>query len=191
MKNWILTTLILGLGITALAQDTDLLQFNKDRLGRERTAMLVLGTWAVSNIAVGSVMTGKTSGENRSFHQMNAGWNAINLAIAGYGYYIAAKTDAASLDLVTSMKDNHNLQKLLLLNAGLDVGYLLGGAYLMEKAKNTENRPERLKGFGRSIVLQGAFLLAFDVSTYWIMASKNNQLEPLIGPDGLGMVFRF
>ena len=38
-----------------------------------------------------------------------------------------------------------NIQKILLLNAGLDVGYMLGGLYLTERSKNTEKNPERIK----------------------------------------------
>ncbi|NJM05009.1 hypothetical protein HC891_00430 [Candidatus Gracilibacteria bacterium] len=44
----------------------------------------------------------------------------------------------------------------MLVNAGLDVGYILGGLALLRS-----EQPGR-QGMGLSIVMQGAFLLAYD-----------------------------
>jgi hypothetical protein len=63
------------------------------------------------------------------------------------------------------------------------MAYMAGGAYLIERSKNTEKNPERLRGFGESIILQGAFLFAFDIGTYLVHRGHNESLQFLL--DGL------
>jgi len=169
--------------VLAQQDSFNLLNFNTNRIEKQKKAMTILGTWAVANIAVGSLMASQKSGETKYFHQMNAGWNAVNLVIAGFGYYSASKLNLADLDIYASIEGNYQIQKILLFNAGLDVGYMLGGTYLIERSKNIDQnkKPERLKGWGKSLVLQGGFLLAFDATTYWILASGNEKLRPLLG----------
>lgn len=148
--------------------------------------MVILGGWAVGNIALGGILRGQHQGVEREFHNMNIGWNLVNLGIATFGYISAAKSDPSALDLYTSINEHHGFQKTLLFNAGLDIGYMLGGAYLMERSKNVEKNADRLKGFGRSIILQGGFLFVFDVVNYFIFASDNDKIQPLIGMDFMG-----
>lgn len=192
MRYWILPAFIL-LSIGLYGQSNDLTLFNEHRLGRQRTAMLVLGGWAAGNIATGLWMRSKREGEARYFHEMNALWNGVNLGIAALGYWTAQRTAAGSLDLFSSVHEHYNFQQILLLNAGLDVGYMLGGLYLKERAKNTSNRPERLQGYGRAVLLQGGFLLAFDVANYVIQARHNHELRLLLGHtgDGIGLTYWF
>lgn len=83
-------------------------------------------------------------------------------------------------------------------NAGLDVGYVLGGLYLTERAKSAAKNPERLRGFGQSIVLQGGFLFVFDLAMYLIVNHHGRLLEPLLknvtltgGLTGVGLRWDF
>ncbi len=177
----------------SFAQGLTLEQFNQNRLTQQKRAMTVLGSWAVGNIALGLALQNSNEGQNKYFHQMNAGWNAVNLVIAGLGYWGVSRTDPAAFDLLSTINEQHRFQKILLFNAGLDIGYMVGGAYLIERAKNTapEDNPDRLRGFGQSIVLQGAFLFVFDVTTAYVLSRTNADLGPLlsglsIGPGMLG-----
>lgn len=173
--------LFLSLSFLSFSQSTtSLLDFNQQRLQRQRTAMLVLGSWAVANIGAGLALRGDADGENRYWHDMNAGWNAVNLAIAGLGYWSTMRTDPASFDLASTLAEQHKLQKILLFNAGLDIAYMLGGAYLIERAKNDLDRRDQLRGFGKSIILQGGFLFAFDLVTYYVHAKHNADLSPML-----------
>lgn len=147
--------------------------------------MLILGGWAVGNIAIGSIMMGNRSGEDRYFHQMNAAWNTINLGIATLGYFSAMKAEPAGFSLYQSIQEQYQLQKILLLNTGLDVGYVIGGLYLIERSKTAENKPDRLKGFGRSIIIQGSFLLVFDLVNYFLHAKDNKQIQHIL--EGLSL----
>lgn len=167
----------------------DLLHFDQARLGHQRTAMLVLGGWAAGNIATGLTWRSRSTGQNRYFHEMNALWNGVNLGIAALGYWSAGHV-ADSPTLYGAINEHYGFQKILLLNAGLDLGYMAGGLYLMERAKNTDQRPERLRGYGRSILLQGAFLFAFDLANYFISAGREKEVRMLLGAaeNGIGMV---
>jgi hypothetical protein len=171
------------------ASANDLLSFDQARLGHQRTAMLALGGWAVGNIAVGLTLRGRSAGQDRYFHEMNALWNGVNLGIAALGYWSASQ-GGASPTLYDAMREHYGFQKILLFNAGLDLGYMAGGLYLMERAKNTDQRPERLRGYGRAILLQGAFLFAFDLANYFISAGRDTDVKLLLGATehGIGMV---
>ena len=144
-----------------------LMSFHRDRMKINETAMLVLGGWAAGNILLGTYGSIKAKGEAKYFHQFNAMWNVVNLGIAAFGYFNAVNSDPASMTNVEIIKDFNSLQNFLLLNAGLDVAYISVGFYLKERAKNSSSS-ERLRGYGNSLLLQGGFLLAFDVAMFFI-----------------------
>ena len=180
MKKSFLTLSFLCFALFSWAQMSNLEQFNQERLQKQKVSMLVLGSWAVGNIALGLGMYNQHQGEERYFHLMNAGWNVVNLGLATAGYLAAIKTDPAGFDLYQSIHEQHKLQKIFLFNAGLDVGYVLGGLYLRERGKSAEKNPEMLRGFGKSIILQGSFLFAFDLVAYFVQASGNKDIGPLL-----------
>ena len=194
MKKWIISLAFCCLSFYAIGQSSDpLTEFNQHRKQITKTGMLVLGSWAVGNMAVSGLMMPRASGSQYYFHQMNVFWNIVNLGLAGFGYYNALQMDPAGVDVSNSVSEFYSLQKTLLFNAGLDVAYIAGGLYLLERAKNTENKPERLRGFGRSVILQGAFLLAFDTALFFVLDSRSNELLPLlnVSADGFGLRLRF
>lgn len=199
MKN--ATALIAALLLATaplFAQQLDLNAFNSERLARTRNSMTVLGVWASANIAVGAIVMGRAQGEQRAFHQMNLGWGVINLGLAASGFWTATHTDPASFDLYQTTLQHHRMQKILLFNAGLDVAYMAGGLYLMERAKTAPKNQDRLRGFGKSVLLQGAFLFAFDVGAAIYHQGLEKRLPPFfqntsIGFDGqsLGLMWQF
>jgi hypothetical protein len=189
---------LFNLSVLGICQSDKLSDFNAQRLQKQKTGMLVLGSWALGNIALSSAMLSGAKGPDKGFHQMQIGWNVVNLGIAGLGYFSALKTDPASFDLYQSIQEQHKLQKILLFNAGLDVGYVLGGAYLLERGQRVVNNAERLRGFGRSIMLQGGFLLVFDLAQFAVLSSDNAEIKTLLqqsglqlGLNGVGLNLRF
>lgn len=181
-----------------LAQDnfSDQLQsFHHQRMNINETAMLVLGGWAAGNILVGTYGNFKASGEAKYFHQFNAMWNVVNLGIATFGYLNAVNSDPASMTNLEIIKDFNSLQNLLLLNAGLDAAYIATGFYLKERAKKSSSS-ERLRGYGNSLLLQGGFLLLFDVTLYFVHQNNANvsfypYLESFIsGGVGVGITIK-
>ena len=169
-----------------------LTSFHQSRMKINESAMLVIGGWAVGNILVGTYGNFKASGEAKYFHQFNAMWNVVNLGIAAFGYFNAVNSDPFAMTNVEIIKDFNSLQNLLLLNAGLDVAYIATGFYLKERSKNSSNS-ERLQGYGNSLLLQGGFLLLFDVSLYFIHQNNADinlypHLESLLaGGVGVGI----
>jgi hypothetical protein len=93
---------------------------------------------------------------------MNAYWNVVNLGIAGFGFWQASQV--AVLNFWEVLLAQQEIEKILLANAALDLGYIALGLYLIEKGRRTEK--DKWLGFGKSIVLQGAFLLLFDAILY-------------------------
>lgn len=190
------TLFIFFLSSVVFAQsDFELQSFHLERTNINQTAMLVLGGWAAANILIGTYGNFKASGEAKYFHQFNAMWNVVNLGIAAFGYFNAINSDPASMTNVEIINDFNSLQNFLLLNAGLDAAYIVTGFYLKEKSKNSSS-PERLKGYSNSLLLQGGFLLLFDVTLYFVHQSNADinlypHLESLLaGGVGIGVNLR-
>ncbi len=191
-----IAALLLVNGLFAMEPDP-FQQFEMQRQEINRSAMLVLGSWAVGNMLVGTYGHFNTTGQAREFHQFNFMWNLVNLGIATFGYFQAANADPMALGQVDILKEYNSLQNILLLNVGLNVSYMATGLYLRERSRNSVKYADRLMGYGNSLLLQGAFLFVFDTSLFFIHRNHANidlfpQLESLAaGGAGLGMVFRF
>lgn len=181
-RRSVFSLLFLLLSTASIAQvaSSELLTFNEKQLHIRRIGMATLGSWAVGNMAGSGLSIGSAGGSNRYFHQMNVYWNVVNLALAGLGYYGATKADPAAMGLAATIKDYYGTEKTLLLNAGLDVGYILGGLYMAERSKNAEKQRDLLKGFGQSVVLQGGFLLLFDTALYLVLHRQEKLVPGLL-----------
>lgn len=166
-------TLFIICSSSLFALDTEV--FLEEHHQINRAGMLTLGSWAIGNIAIGAVGRANTKGEAKYFHEMNAAWNLINLGIASFGYYNSFSPDV-SLNLAETIKQQKFMESILLFNAGLDVGYMAIGFYLKERSKNVSNNPARLRGYGNSLILQGAFLLVFDLALYYFHSNLSSSL---------------
>ena len=191
MNKLFLIILFSAFTITMSGQSIDLKIFNQNRANFSKKAMYILGGWAVGNMAFSGLRIGNTMGSAKSFHQMNLGWNAVNATIATFGYLAAMRENPDSYDLFASINQHHKVDKLFLFNAGLDIGYMAAGAWMLEKSKNDTKNPQRWKGFGQAIALNGAFLFAFDLSAYLIHTSKITQLQPLLRGGQMGLSWQF
>ncbi len=161
--------------------------YNTERLHRNRQSMWILGGWATTNIAIGSIGMARSKGAMRSFHQMNAGWNVVNLGLAATGLWTAYHTDPSAVDLWQSLQSNQRMQRIFLFNAGLDIGYITAGGWMMTHAKTVSNHADRWRGFGRSIALQGAFLFVFDLGAFFYHHQLDGRLAPLFQHTTIGM----
>ena len=192
MKYWIIIIGICFLNIGY--SQSNLLTFNQERVELSQQSMYVLGGWAVGNIVLSGAMMSQTEGSSYHFHQMNLTWNSVNLAIAGLGYWGVSREKIGDFDLNETIKKQYKIQQVLLFNAGLDIAYMVGGAYLLERAKNDIENKARWTGFGQSLILQGGFLLVFDFIQYRVHARRNKGLKKFleknnvsVGLDGIGV----
>jgi hypothetical protein len=131
--------------------------------------MGVLGAWALLNLLVSGYYVARTDRRHPThhFHLMNVAWNVVNALIAVWGILQAHPQQVAGLTLAESLAAQARTEQILLVNAALDVGYVLLGLWLRQRAASAA-RPERLAGFGRSVMLQGAFLAVFDTGLYLV-----------------------
>jgi len=131
----------------------------------ERTLDAGMGTlngWALANITTGTLMSIQAEDPQPvAFHQMNAGWNTVNLALA---------TTGLILDRPVEPK---KLARLFWINTALDVGYMAGGLAMRQRGLRLD-QPE-LVGWGDAILLQGGFLFVFDGVMGWKMQRFANQ----------------
>ncbi len=86
-------------------------------------------------------------------------WGAIDAAIAGFGRVTLRRKlrrpDAGLPEV--RLKEARNLRRLLLINAGLDVLYIVAGGVVLFTFAT-----EFARGNGVGIIVQGGFLLLFD-----------------------------
>lgn len=169
MQKTILGILLLFAAYTLHAQNVpqqELDIFNKERANINKHGMYALGGWAVTNFAVSGVGWARGHGSNKYFHMGNVLWNTVNLGLAIPGIVRAygGKTDGMSW--AKTLKAQNASEKVYLFNAGLDVGYVMGGLALRGFGKNAPKRGDLMNGFGNSLMLQGAFLLLFDTGMY-------------------------
>lgn len=183
-RRLILLGILLLVSASLTAQET-LEAYNIRRERVTRTAMTVLASWSAVNLTAGTVLSFTADEPERvAFHQMNAGWNVVNAALAvpaliGSGRRIA---EASSLDLAESLLAQNRIEDTLLFNAGIDVGYVAAGFYLAERARRRGADAARLAGFGRSLIVQGGFLFAFDLAVYALQRSIGRDMAKLTVP---------
>lgn len=180
---------------SARAQSTIWDSLNKRRLTINQQHLYVLGAWAGANIVQGTISASNTTGSTRYLHQMNAYWNTVNLAIAGLGIWALKMQLNQPITPAGLMKEQKTVEKLLLLNTGLDVAYIMTGLYMKEKGLRLNN--DRNTGFGNSLVLQGSFLLVLDLVQYFAhqkngkaIQEQANKIQWGVGPNGLGLSYR-
>lgn len=144
------------------------------RVRTTKNHMLILGGWAVANIGTGIYGSLNASGSTRYFHQMNVGWNAVNLSIATFGYFMnKPSSDVNAYQLTKSLI---GIENSLMLNTGLDFAYITSGVAMRALGiRGDYNNPERLIGFGTSLILQGAFLAAFDIYQFLVYQKRRNR----------------
>ena len=111
------------------------------------------------------------------FHAMNVGWAFVNAGLAFWGIWhlqFAVPAGLRLADLVQAQLFNENL---FLLNAGLDVAYVMTGFYLRAQARVPGHPlPARLLGFGHSLWVQGGFLLLFDAAMWSLLHRQASSL---------------
>ena len=158
--------------------------------------MIGVGSWA-SIILIGRGVGGALSNNEQAkhFHQMNVIWNMVNLGIA-IPSYLNAKKQSSNLSFFQTYNEQRRTEKIFLMNAGIDIAYISSGLILNSESKYHKDKSPLLKGFGHSLILQGSFLLIFDLVSYGIH-NKNykKNLAPILkkidlSDNGIGIKFK-
>jgi hypothetical protein len=132
-------------------------------LSAERAHLLRLLAWGASSVLAGTALLawlrarGRPSagGLLQHFAIQTAAWGAVEIAFAAIGWRSLALRDLAAAT---------RLDRLLWMNVGLDVGYILVGATLAIVGwRLGEARRLGVVGAGTGVVVQGAALLLLDL----------------------------
>ena len=181
---------------SVFSQQTTLDQFNVERQKISKNGVKGLVIYSAANIIYSSIMTSDSKGSNKYFYKMNTIWSGITLGLVGIG--IATAKKEGSISYAESLKKQSSIEKIFLFNAGLDLAYIDGGAYLKERSKLTGgNSSDRKKGYGESIMLQGSVLLLFDGVMYFLHNKQGKNLNKMAekikfstSENGVGLVWK-
>jgi hypothetical protein len=80
----------------------DLGEYNREFNRIQKTGMRILGSWAVVNFVgngLPALAIPDISKNLRCFILMNAGWNVVNAAIAGVGYFACCRKESGEFTL--------------------------------------------------------------------------------------------
>jgi len=188
--------LLLGFSLQVHGQD-GYVDYYGQSLKINTYGMAVLGGWALTNISVGAYGWSTYSGQRAYFHQMNLFWNVVNLSIAGVALYSNLSTDYSLLSGTELFEKQLKNQRLYLINGGLDVLYMGTGFLLRYLAPNYPKNEDRLRGYGNSVILQGAFLFVFDLVLYGLQRGHRNtfldqlSIAPMQDALGLALTVQF
>jgi hypothetical protein len=167
-----------------------------ERINITRNYMTALGAWGLVNVVQGSISATNTVGPEHYFHQMSAYFNAVNVGIAAVGFLGIKKQLLKTNTLASEIQEQRKIQKILLINSALDVGYFATGLLLRNAGIKKLN--PKTQGYGGSIMLQGAFLLVYDLLQYGAHHKNGKKLGQKIGvwslgptPSGMGLSYRF
>ena len=195
MNKYIVLYSLLAISLTGKAQT--LLSFNTERQQIDQQLMLGLGTWAVGNFALsGYGWATAANAQDKYFHQMNVMWNTVNLGLAVPGYF-RAKNANLGLNEAQTWEAQQKTQRIFLINSALDLGYMASGFVLKQQNSTNPNKEAQLKGYGNSLLLQGGFLLLFDLSAYWIhqhhgrISQEKGSIQLQPSSNGIGLRMQF
>lgn len=110
--------------------------------------------WSVLSMVIGALLWRRGAPFWRGVGVQSAGWGAIDGIIAASGLLTQRQPPAEPA------RSASNLRRLLWFNAALDVGYMAGGLWL---ARSKGQADAQWRGQGWGIVVQGGFLLLFDL----------------------------
>lgn len=152
---------------------TSLRVLTSERFDAQNAHLKRVGAWGAANLVAGSavLMFGRQP-EVRAVALQSAIWGGMNLGIAAFG--AASDTGAPDTSLKEAIRAEDRLGNVLLLNLGLNTGYMLVGGTLIAVAPGTSENAGRWRAHGAAIVVQGAALLVLDGIAY--AGSRRRQL---------------
>ena len=122
---------------------------------QQRLTGMLLG-WAAASIATGLALRRGGDALRRGVGEQFVGWGVVNAIIA----IIGRRPPTEANMLVEVAARQRTLARLLWVNTGLDVLYVLGGWRVMQGRGAAD---ARWRGRGLGIMLQGGFLFFFDL----------------------------
>lgn len=155
---------------------------------RQHELLLGLLGWGAGSVVVGAGLSVQRSEVLRQIGLQAIGWGAIDALLAWSGRR-SARQKMALVATTTVSEDEisaaRGFQRLVAINAALDVLYIGGGLRLSRSAS------QKQRGVGLGIAVQGLFLLIYDTllvwwSTRWRAAHDREGSRPGTDPSTRG-----
>jgi len=146
--------------------------------------------WGGANVALG---IGLLAGANRDrtptrfgFGVQSAAWGAINLGIVGASVLSGDPETATSLS--AALSEENGWSDVLLVNLGLNVGYMGVGTALAIAAGRGLSRPDEVRGHAYGVIAQGAGLFILDGVAWLASRGRLDALVEMASGTRVGVV---
>ncbi len=139
--------------------------------GWQRQALAWLLGWGIGSVVVGAGLATAKTPVLRHVGIQAVAWGAIDAALAYSGRENARNKLQQGTTDAEQWVEAQRFQRIVAINAGLDVLYVLGGWWLIRRAGSNEAR----RGMGLGIIIQGAFLLVYDSALVWAVAQWRGE----------------
>jgi hypothetical protein len=144
----------------------------------QRAHLWRVAAWGGTNVLGGLALvwgSSRTSASARwHFGAMSAGWGAVNVGIATAGLLGTPTAPLTDPDALLSAE--RQFHDILLFNLGLNVAYSAVGVTMLGAGYRTVENAERWRGFGASLILQGAGLLMLDGIAFFASRTRLSSL---------------
>lgn len=168
--------------------------------GAKEAHLWRVAAWGGVNTLGGLALVWGTRRTQRSarwhFGAMSAGWGVVNVGIATAGLLGSSAPPPADLSAVLAAE--RQFHDILLFNLGLNVAYSAVGATMIGAGYRDVSNTGRWRGFGTSLVLQGAGLLVLDGIAFFAsrtrltrLLSEQAELSLQVTPSRLALAFQF
>jgi hypothetical protein len=158
-----------------------------------------VAAWGGLNTLGGLALVWGTNRSQRSarwnFAAMSAGWGAVNVGIATVGLLTMSDPPTDAGALLTAERQFHDI---LLFNLGLNVAYSAVGGTMLGAGYRDVTNAGRWRGFGTSLILQGAGLLVLDGIVFFASRTRLAQLLAHqtdltlnVSPSHVALTFQF
>ncbi|PAP81827.1 hypothetical protein B1759_03690 [Rubrivirga sp. SAORIC476] len=127
-----------------------------------------VGAWGLANALGGTALVLASDRDAQpgrwAFGLQSGAWGAVNIGIAAVG--LATGPGEVTSDWATALAAENGYADVLLVNLGLNVGYVAVGGTLLAVAGRGVPNPDAWRGHGAALILQGAGLLVLDGMAY-------------------------
>lgn len=159
----------------------EIVDFDRRFRGILRRHLAILAWWSILNILFGLLALLFLHGQLYYFAMMNMVWGLINLLVAMLIFYHAVFRHFQKGNAFERFEAQRHVEKILLLNIGLDFAYCFIGLLLREHGLiDGIKLPGLWCGFGWAVIVQGIFLFSQDVWVYRLHAANFEKAAPFL-----------
>ncbi len=149
-------------------------EIHDDQFSSKRRHLIRVGNWGSANMAGGATLYAGSGDESLSAFGLQSGlWGFINTGIAVGGL---TEKNESSDDPSKVQRSERNYSDILLLNLGLNAGYIGVGTTMIIAAQQGVCKSDQWKGHGSAIILQGIGLFILDALSWKASRERMRKL---------------